>query len=368
MLPMYEITTSVGTGGPGTNHYRYIKGWRQARPYNLVTSFREQEATFTRMDNATYGPGRYADRAFAVLSDGDSRIQNITYSKFINKLHGAQSDIGILFGELKSSREMINKRAEQLWRMAVALKRRDFVKASKEAGLIVDSSKAKFRPKKSAQDMSSLWLEYSWGWSPMIEDIYKSLKVLVETDFDTRYLRAGTSQNDNVVTQLTQVKTSYIYAGCLNTFDWDESMSTRLRCTTGATVSVSNPNLALANRLGVINPAGVVWAVQPFSFIVDKYINIGQMLNSFSDLYGFHISNAWTAWSCKGTFDERYYADTVCNGNTTYVDARAASGLLLAKIRAPGLLGPTLAFRVPSIGSLSEAASYIALVVQLLTR
>lgn len=368
MLPMREITTSVGTGAPGTSHYRYMRGWRQAKPYNLVTSFREQGATFTSMYSPTYGPGRYADQAFTLVSNGDSRIQNITYSKFINKLHGAQSDVGILFGEMKSSRKMINKRSEQLWRLAVTLKRRDFVKASKEVGLIVDSSKAKFRPKKSAGDISSLWLEYSWGWRPMIEDIYKSLKVLIETDFDTRYLRAGTSQNDFVKTQLTRVKNSYIYAGCLNTSDWDESITTRLRCTTGATVSISNPNLALANRLGLINPIGVIWAVQPFSFIVDKYINIGQMLNSFTDLYGFHISNAWTAWSCKGSFNERYYADTVCKGNTTYVDVRSASGLMFAKTRAPGLLGPTLSWKVPSIGSLSEAASYIALMVQLLTR
>jgi len=54
---------------------------------------------------------------------------------------------------------------------------------------------------------------------------------------------------------------------------------------------VDNPNLWLANRLGLINPATVIWDLIPWSFVVNMFVNVNQMVSSVTDEVGLNISN-----------------------------------------------------------------------------
>lgn len=367
MLPITgPFTSFIGTGAPGTPYYKYWKTYKQARPFNVPTEFESREVFFAG-NNPTYGPGTYASYSHDIVMEGDAQIDNIAYSKFIGKLHAANADIGILFGEYKSSRDMITNRAEQLWRMATAVRRRSPTEFFRAAGQTLNAKPGK--PWNAYKEVSSIWLEYSWGWAPAIEDIFKGLKTLCADIEPERYLRAGHLRMPEEKVLDKRDFLDYAY-GYYTHYVIKEIMTVGYKCTTGATVRLSNPNVALANRLGVINPAGVIWAVQPFSFLVDKYLNIGQMLNSFSDLYGYDIRDAWVSRRAFGGISYVYQADSwhVWYPDQVSYDHRDGKGTHNSKRRTLGLLGPTLAFRVPSIGSLSEAASYLALTVQLLTK
>jgi hypothetical protein len=57
-----------------------------------------------------------------------------------------------------------------------------------------------------------------------------------------------------------------------------------------AHVKLSNPNLALASALGLANPVAIAWELIPFSFVVDRFVDVGSYLNSYSETFGWEIS------------------------------------------------------------------------------
>jgi hypothetical protein len=62
----------------------------------------------------------------------------------------------------------------------------------------------------------------------------------------------------------------------------------------GAEFTVNNPNTLLMNQMGFINPASIAWEAVPFSFVVDWFANVGQVLNSATDFVGLSMKNPFT--------------------------------------------------------------------------
>jgi len=88
----------------------------------------------------------------------------------------------------------------------------------------------------------------------------------------------------------------------------------KLKCTSrvamGAEVEVTNPNLRLAQQLGVLNPAVVALDVIPWSFVFGWAVNLQDYLSSFTDFAGLTLHKAyiskkvtcqieWTWTSCS---------------------------------------------------------------------
>jgi hypothetical protein len=65
----------------------------------------------------------------------------------------------------------------------------------------------------------------------------------------------------------------------------------RVRC--GVEVQVDNPNLYLANKLGLTNPALIVYDAIPFSFVVNWFVTIEQFLSQMNMFAGVTVKNPW---------------------------------------------------------------------------
>ena len=53
-----------------------------------------------------------------------------------------------------------------------------------------------------------------------------------------------------------------------------------------ARVEITNPNLWLANKVGLVNLPGVLWDIIPWSFLVNMFTNMGSVVNQMTDLAG----------------------------------------------------------------------------------
>lgn len=71
--------------------------------------------------------------------------------------------------------------------------------------------------------------------------------------------------------------------------------------TFSAGVVVTNPNLWLGNKLGLINPLSVAWDLVPWSFVANMFVNIGQLLGSLTDLAGLSLRDDSLTYSSNGT-------------------------------------------------------------------
>lgn len=350
------FVTDNGESLPTYHHYR--SSWRQKKPFNLVLPFDEKRG-FVEI---VQGEGlvwksayQYANEAHSYTNDFAS---NAAYSKFLGKMRAQNASLGVTLGEQQSARAMMTARSKQLYGFMSSVVRRDF----KTAYRIARTDFPRKGVRSHIKSGSGLILEYSWGWAPMISDIGEALKTLIDP-VTPIYARSSHTISDNVVDPVLEFSGWTPGIGAWRQ-TWKHKYSVEHRVSTGARIDVENPNTVLANRLGVLNIPQVIWQVQPFSFIVDKYVNVGQMIGSLSDVYGFTLADEWTA---RRTVIKAV-AEFVEVHNDSVVNYTLNNCTALGKSRQSGLLAPSLALRKPSIGSFGEAVSYMALLTQLLLK
>lgn len=144
------------------------------------------------------------------------------------------------------------------------------------------------KPKKkiseyTAKDPAALWLEFTFGWSPLVSDIGQAVVVLSDP---------------------FEVHRSFGTATVTRTGSWPGRSSramvqkkARAVCTAG--LRIDNPNVALMTQLGLSNPAAVVWDIIPFSFVVDWFIKINRFVNTWNDMAGFSYVDPVTTIETK---------------------------------------------------------------------
>jgi len=204
---------------------------------------------------------------------------NAALSRFVADFKNQhQASLAVTLAEWKQSHNMIALRASQLSRALKMTRQGNILGAASTLTSLDPKDVRKRYPKeisrarKRQKDTSSAWLELHFGWSPLVGDIYDAIDVL-QSEVPSRSFRGrGVSRQGD--SGGTTVKVSHTYV-------------VKRQCK--AEVYVSNPNLALANQLGLINPAVVAWELVPWSFLVDWFIPVGSFLDSFSDFVGYEI-------------------------------------------------------------------------------
>lgn len=126
---------------------------------------------------------------------------------------------------------------------------------------------------------------------------------------------------------------------------------------------VTNPNSFLANQLGLLNPASVLWEITPWSFVFDYFVNVSDFLSSFTDTVGIRLENA--SRTCMIT---RNATSITYNTTSNNYALPGFGGKVVDVVRTPGITGPTLSLRPPWRMSVSRAATSVALLLQQLGR
>lgn len=260
------------------------------------------------------------NKAYAKLINGD-------FSRGLPGL-GAKAELGVTLGERAQAIEMIAKRAVQLRNAIKALKRGDAKTFGKELGIIKSpryqklTNGNKFR--NTSKDVSGSFLEWHFGWVPLVKDIGNAVDVL---------------QSEIPTTLLKSTATIQTSDGSLKVM-WGErlveSWTTKVTVKMQTEVYVSNPNLRLASQLGFVNPAALFWEMIPFSFLVDWIVNVGQFLNSFSDFAGLTLVRPQTL-----VFSRTSESLDVFDATTGALISQG-SGDTVRCLRTLGITGPSI--------------------------
>jgi hypothetical protein len=273
-----------------------------------------------------------------------NQVYNKAYAKFVAQL-GDASQWGVNFAEFSQSMQMINNRALQLYRFARKLNRFDFPGAANELKKGLKPPKGL---KKGAKWTANNWLEFHFGWEPLVKDIGAAVETLQSQPGPKKI-----SVRDRGIEDFLVPKSSYY--GTQNHYKYDTGVAIR------AKVSVSNPNLYLANQLGFVNPLSIAWELVPFSFVVDWFSNVGQVLNSLTDFMGLDISQA--SVTTKQVIDltvVTWSRDVVAQQDITLTNSWRS----VYVIRQLGIPGPTLAIKPFKGFSLARGATAISLLLQ----
>jgi len=286
-----------GAYGTDKGYWSYKVGYRQAKPHDRVLAYERMVAVGAEVGNTPYGcgvvipPGVIDDPAW---TDAANKV----LEKFKGKL-GEEAGLAVNILERKQSIAMIASRAAQLGSFVLALKRFDFGRAAKILRLAAVPKGVSVR-----KSVSSNWLEYHFGWRPLIKDIHSSIEILQGGVPPVR-VKAGVALQSGewFVQPVTKTVNPYAYNDASYTETWTKRRVYAISIRCGATVRVTNPNLWLANQLGFVNPFVVGYNVIPFSFVLDWFVNVEQFLSQGTDYYGLALEQAWTTKRYTADFD-----------------------------------------------------------------
>jgi hypothetical protein len=198
-------------------------------------------------------------------------------------------------------------------------------------------------------------LKVYFGYKPIMSDVQTSAELLSE-DFQPYHVEAYAKRRDNSLTSST-----------LESNWWRKNTEYWYKTKVGCNAQVSNPNLYLAQKLGLVNPFSTAWELMRWSFIFDYFVNVGQFVNSLTDLYGLSLSKAYTR---NNMFSFSEYLSRDYNLVTHKITGEYTTGIWYRATRATtGLPTVRLGLRQFSLGKdLSRLVTSSALLLQAMTR
>lgn len=184
--------------------------------------------------------------------------------KLRDKIAGTGFNAGVFLGEGREALNMIANSALQIRKSLTSLKHGNLVGAARALG-VSRLPPGTSRKKVLASEMSNRWLELSYGWRPLLQDVHDGAGFLA-----TRLNASPTNTY-----RVTRHRAARLF--CSQKFESIE-MSGETRVSLIAKVKQVN-NAALS---GLTDPASVIWELTPWSFVIDWFAPVGNYLQALS--------------------------------------------------------------------------------------
>lgn len=378
-------TKTIDLGSPNRYGFRpqkretYRKWYRQQRPYRqpLAYEFSLREGTLFSSVNDVSGPDNtnYVDYlGTPAWLSADVQCRNKAYTRLKAKL-GDAAAFAVSIAERKQAMSMMTNRLTQIWKFTHALRKGRFGDAAKALKVGMPPKNRDFdrflessrftKLRKGAKYFANNYLEFHFGWSPMVADIYTAMNILSD-GIPSSWIKAKAT--------LPSRSGGLTFTGSQGMPNWSftrKTVTVNSQVTIRTQVKVQNPNLHLAAQLGVINPATVAFELVPFSFVLDWFVNVSEFLESFTDFAGLELSN--TSYTEFVTYREvdgssaYYNQDRPYNGTTSgkYGSTKTMVWNAIYLRRTVGLPpGPTLTIRSPWVVSPRRGLAAVSLLIQ----
>lgn len=349
---------------------------KQVKPYDLPTDYRRKARFLTEL-SGTYA-WYSADVNYNFEEDPNVNTlrqyaYNKAYERFVSKL-GDNSQFGAtLTAERRETLGMITKFVMQGFRAGRCAKRGDILGVlhnlgfnpplkqvtrtyrRKRRGRIRISQEYYRMPdgKLVLKSAASSWLLWSYGISPLIDDLHNGAKSLVQEVPVSLPIRGQKTEvfDDMRVSE---------GGGTRHRNNW----SGRVRVLISAEVSVSNPDLFLANQLGLTNPMQWLNEAIPFSFVADWCSNWSSVLMSLTDFMGVDLKKQCISTKYSINQDFTQYTLPPYVPATQVVGRLKSENILYERFQVP-IQRPKLMFRYERF-EVRRALNAISLLVGLL--
>lgn len=200
------------------------------------------------------------------------------------------------------------------------------------------------------------WLEFQYGWKPLLNDIY-GLAGLIEEQLN-QSMTVKAIANPSVSVAPSTPFTPPINGFC----NYNANIITGAKCRVDFVIS--NAIASTFNRMGLLNIAEIGWELIPFSFVIDWLLPVGSYLGAMSGGWGLTF---------KGGSITRW---TTAEVDVEWSQYQFISGTPIRyKIKSVAFFRYPISDLTPSpirvknpINSVSRALTSLALVTQILSK
>lgn len=219
-----------------------------------------------------------------------TNLWNRIITELLNKAGHRQWSMGEDLAEAHKTVNHLARTVSDLARFLLDFRRGHYTKAFKRLGV----SKKGLGSGKTA---SERWLEYQYGWLPLVNSVYDASQVASkglsrpslirvtrrispysEFDFSANSYGAGTGANPGrkVVGHGQSSAQGYMYFRLKSEF------------------------LSGMSQLGLVNPAEIAWALVPYSFVVDWVLPVQNVLQAMTDTLGLTFVDGAVTYRVEG--------------------------------------------------------------------
>lgn len=265
--------------------------WSLTRVTSTRSNYRYESAplVYPSFDTTTNHPALTRARAVA-----ESDLRGALARRIKNTEVGA---LGVSIASARQSVDMIKGSSSELLKFFNGVER--FYRTTKGRKRLI-----RFRRliSRGAQPTAGAVLAGFFGWAPLFQDFATAAKTVANP-------WPNSSHCSSAVGWACKGGGKYFDGNYTNrVWSWSATGRSSYSCT----VTVQNPNLWVANKLGLVNPVSVAWDLVPWSFLVNMVSNLGQVAGSLTDFAGLSLSN-----TCLTT-----KLDLVENASVRYKDPR----------------------------------------------
>lgn len=331
--------------------------WKQAMPvdrpleYRMYRYYGKTQTESWDQNGYVYSPAtKQANFNFSSLPVY-SRLQQAAYNRAYERFRSQVSDRAGWaenIAQINKTRDTVNDRAMQLYHFTRALRKGRF----NEAARVLRTPKPSGVSNRKAASQN--FLEWEYGVKPVISDLQASMQILL-SDHGRRKCVGGSREH------YTDLQNSRVTAPNYE-FQSRRVVKGFVQMTARSEVIISNPNVYLANQLGLIDLA-LPWKLIPFSFVVDWFVNVEQVISSVTDWYGLTLINPHTTEFRSGSDDYDEFLDTTnINGiHEGHITKYQKTSMELN--RSMSIPGPTLILKPFKGFSLNRGAQAISLIL-----
>lgn len=369
----FNKSITIGRNGVFKTRYMY----KQKSPYLAPLPYHCYGSSSNSAPNST---GEFATNSLSLIqgyeADGSSTAKQAAakaYDKIVGNLKGeASAMLAVNVGERREAFAMIANRGGQLYSALRNFRKFDIPAALGDLGFKLKLQKTKrlwvrvgkgrthsipndkvvrdsYLLRRKAKKVGSLWLEYWFGWSPLISDIKGAIDVLQDLNLQlsTTFTGSGNAVYEYVKNE------PWFYRG-----QWwvsHRQLGATFGCKYRCKMKIYSPNAFNANRLGLTNPATVAWELIPFSFLVDWFLPVGKFLDQYTDLVGLTVYDVQRS---EKRISRHAFVESSPWGSDNIVDnAFMFRRSVLGSLPVPGLLDRS----GNGITSITRAATAISL-------
>jgi len=249
----------------------------------------------------------YGVGSFPAVSDSatdfDNTLPSKTYAKFYKTVQSNYLPL-VAVGELHENIVMILTMASRVVNLLVSAQhalssavrkilggsrysswRADYVR--KGHGALLPGSKPRFRLSSRENSvfnerLSDLYLEYALGWKPLVNDLDNLCKEVSSSTVNGTCNKSFSVRKTSKSYTVNTSQYNFGFSGCAGgTKAWDttdKSWTHTLR----AVVSTHYPSMRFPFLHGINDILPSVWELIPYSFCVDYFLNIGDIISAYT--------------------------------------------------------------------------------------
>lgn len=221
-----------------------------------------------------------------------AELKDKVRGKALDKLKGQTVNLAQAFAERKQTVDMLAKNVNRLATAALAIRRGNLRHASELFGIQKVAGKHLLKEiKPSPKNLSNHWLEFSFGWKPLVSDIYGCTEAVFRAYNVERPLKVVTRSEIDFSVKDVLNGTAGVSRRLVNS-------SGKGECRLVIEYVVDNEVISSLSSLGITNPLTLAWELTPWSFVVDWIIPIGNYIDRLDATAGlsFKRGSLSTKW------------------------------------------------------------------------